>query len=116
MLAHAILETRRELKVVPLFQRNLIGWKVSDLQIIKAPARYYHQTMRWAEAVHRSIREAAGMVWISNREGSDRCYLFFGDRVDESDFTVSRQRQGTDESLLADVRQAALHGGIKITI
>ncbi len=70
-LAHSILETRRDLDVVPLFRRNLIGWNVSDLEIIKAPARYYHQTARWAEAVHRSIAEAAGMVWISNREGSD---------------------------------------------
>ena len=55
------------------------------------------------------------MVWISNREGSDRCYVFFGDRVTESDFAVSEQRQGSDETLLADVRQAASHGGIRIT-
>ena len=34
------------------------------------------------------------MVWISNREGSDRCYMFFGDRVMASDFAVSEQRQG----------------------
>ena len=99
--------------MVPLFRRNLIGWKVSDLEIVKVPARYYRQTTRWAEAVHRSITEATGMVWISNREGSDRCYVFFGDRVKESDFVVSSQRQGSDEALLADVRQAGLHGGIR---
>ena len=114
-LAHSILETRRDLAMVPLFRRNLIGWNVSDLEIIKAPARYYRQTARWAESVHRSIVEGAGMVWISNREGSDRCYVFFGDRVTESDFAVSEQRQGSDETLLADVRQAASHGGIRIT-
>ena len=55
------------------------------------------------------------MVWILNREGSDRCYVFFGDRVTESDFTVTRQRRGSDETLLADMRLAALHGGIRIT-
>lgn len=115
-LAHSTLETRRDLDVVPLFRRNLIGWNVSDLEIIKAPARYYHQTARWAEAVHRSIAEAAGMVWISNREGSDRCYVFFGDRVKETDFAVSRRRQDDDDTLLADVRRAALHGAIRITI
>ena len=108
-LAHSILETRRVLDVAPLFRRNLIGWNVCDLDIIKAPARYYRQTARWAGAVHRSIGAAAGRVWISNREGSDRCYVFFGDRVKESDFVVSRQRQGSDETLLADVRRAALH-------
>ncbi|MDE0033762.1 MAG: RES family NAD+ phosphorylase [Deltaproteobacteria bacterium] len=115
-IVHSILETKRDLELAPLFRRNLIGWKVSDLEIVKAPARCYHQTARWAEAVHRSIAVAAGMVWISNREGSDRCYVFFGDRVQESDFAVSSQRRGRDETLLADVRQAALHSGIKITI
>ena len=115
-LVHSTLETKRDLVLAPLFRRNLIGWKVSDLEIVKAPARYYRQTARWAEAVHRSITEAAGMVWISNREGSERCYVFFGDRVKESDFAISNQRQGGDEALLADVRQAGLHGGIRITI
>lgn len=115
-LAHSILETKRDLVLAPLFRRNLIGWKVSDVEIVKSPARYYGQTARWAEAVHRSISDAAGLVWISNREGSGRCYVFFGDRVKESDFAVSRRRQGHDETLLADVRQAALHGGIRITI
>lgn len=115
-LVHSTLETKRDLVLAPLFRRNLIGWNVSDLEIVKAPARYYRQTARWAEAVHRSIVEAAGMVWISNREGSDRCYVFFGDRVVESDFAVSSQRQGRDEALLAGVREAALHGGIRITI
>lgn len=115
-LAHSTLETGRDLDLAPLFQRNLTGWNVSDLEIIKAPARYYRDTARWAEAVHRSILGASGMVWISNREGNDRCYIFFGDRVEESDFIVSHQRQGHDENLLADVRRAASHGGITITI
>ena len=115
-IVHSTLETKRDLELAPLFRRNLIGWKVSDLEIVKAPARYYRQTARWAEAVHHSIVDAAGLVWISNREGSDRCYAFFGDRVTESDFAVSSQRHGRDETLLADVRQAALHGGIRITI
>ena len=115
-LMHSVLETKRDLVLAPLFRRSLIGWKVSDLQIVKAPARYYRQTARWAEAVHRSVTDAAGMVWISNREGSDRCYVFFGDRVEESDFTMSSQRHGRDEVLLADVREAALHGGIRVTI
>ena len=115
-LMHSTLETKHDLVLAPLFRRNLIAWKVSDLEIVKAPPRYYRQTAQWAEAVHRSIAGVAGMVWISNREGSDRCYVFFGDRVKESDFAVSSQRQGRDEALLADVREAALHGGIRITI
>ena len=56
------------------------------------------------------------MVWVSNREGSDRCYVFFGDRVAERDFVVVTRRGGDDETLLGDVRRSARHGDIAITI
>ena len=55
-------------------------------------------------------------MWASSREGSDRCYLFFGDRVVEHDFVIVTRRGADDETLLADVRQSARHGDIRITI
>ena len=115
-VAHSVLRTARDLHLAPLFRRNLIAWRVTDQQLILAPARYYTQTVAWAEAVHRSVPDADGMVWISSREGSDRCYVFFGDRVAESDFVILTRRGADDETLLADVRRSARHGDIKITI
>lgn len=110
---HSTLETRRDLDLVPLFSRTLIRWKVSDLEIIKAPPRCYRQTARWAEAIHRSIAAADGLVWIPNRGGSDRCYMFFGDRVKESEFTETQINRGySANDLMEKVRRAALRSGI----
>ena len=53
---------------------------------------------------------------MSSREGSDRCYILFGDRVAERDFSVVTRRGRDDETLLADVRRAATYGDITITI
>ncbi len=52
------------------------------------------------------------MVWIPNREGGDRCYAFFGDRVKEADLAVRGTRQGHEASTGSDVRRAALQGGV----
>lgn len=111
-IAHSTLETRRDLDLVPLSSRTLIGWNVPDLAIVKAPARYYRRTARWAEAVHRSIAGADGIAWTPNREGSGRCYAFFGDRVKEADFAVSSTRQGHEACTGSDMRRAALQGGV----
>ena len=115
-VAHSVLQTGRALNLAPLYRRNLIAWGITDQELVGAPAREYRRTAGWGEAVHRSMAEADGLVWISNREGSDRCYVFFGDRVAERDFVIATRREVDDETLLADVRRAARHGEITITI
>ena len=115
-VAHSVLKTGRDLQLAPLFRRNLIAWNITDQELIQAPARDYDGTAAWGEAVHRSILDADGLVWTSNREGSDRCYVFFGDRVAEHDFVIETRREPGDETFLADIRQSARHGDITITI
>lgn len=115
-VAHSVLKTRRDLQLAPLFRRNLIAWNITDRELIQVPARHYALTAAWGEAVHRSIVDADGLVWTSSREGSDHCYVFFGDRVAEHDFVIVTRRDAGDESFLADVRQSARHGDITITI
>lgn len=116
VVAHSVLKTKRDLRLAPLFRRNLIAWNITDQELIQAPARHYDVTAAWGEAVHRSILDADGLVWTSGREGSDRCYVFFGDRVSEHDFVIVTRREARDETFLADVRQSARHGDITITI
>ena len=115
-VAHSVLRTARDLHLAPLFRRNLIAWNITDQELIQAPARHYGRTAAWGEAVHRSIIDADGMVWTSSRDGSDRCCVFFGDRVCERDFVVVTRRGAEDDTFLADVRRSARHGAITITI
>ena len=115
-VAHSVLRTERDLQLAPLFRRNLIAWNITDQELIQAPARHYDGTAAWGEAVHRSILNADGLIWTSSREGSDRCYVFFGDRVSEHDFAIVTRREAHDETLLVDVRRSARHGDITITI
>ncbi len=64
----------------------------------------YEQTVLWAVAIHGDIPDADGLVWTSNQCDPDDAYVFFGDRVYESDFTVVRSRNGdTDKSFLTDI-------------
>lgn len=115
-VAHSILKTEHDLQLAPLFRRNLIAWNITDQELIQAPARHYVVTAAWGEAVHRSMTAAHGLVWTSSREGSDRCYVFFGDRVSEHDFVVVTRREAGDETFFADVCRSARHGDITITI
>jgi hypothetical protein len=116
IVAHSVLKTERDLQLAPLFRRNLIAWNITDKELVQAPARYYDRTATWGEAVHRSISDADGLVWISSREGGERCCVFFGDRVAEHDFVVVTRRATADETFLADVRRSARRGDITITI
>ena len=115
-VAHSVLKTDRDLQLAPLFRRNLIAWNITDRELVQAPARHYDMTAAWAEAIHRSSVDADGLVWTSSREGSDRCCVFFGDRVSEHDFVIETRREAGDETFLADVRRSARHGDITITI
>ena len=92
-------------------------WGISRNDLISSSAALYGQTVLWAAAVHRDIPDADGLVWTSNQCDPDDACLFFGDRVRERDFTVSRSRDGMiDKSFLKDVREEGRQRGIVLTV
>ena len=114
---HSELLTNRDLRLVELRNVTLGNWGISRRDLISSDPTLYRQTALWAEAVHREIPDADGLVWTSNQCDPDDACLFFGDRVRESDFTAVRSRDGaTAKSFVKDVRGEGRRRGITLTI
>ena len=114
---HSVLRTNRELRVVQLLNVTLGKWGISRRDLITSSPAHYGETVLWAEAIHRDIPDADGLVWTSNQCDPDSVCLFFGDRVDESAFTTVHSRGGAaDKSFEKDVRDEGWLRGINLTI
>ena len=114
---HSELAANRDLRLVELRNVTLGHWGISRRDLISTGPALYGQTVLWAAAVHRDIPAADGLVWTSNQCDPDDACLFFGDRVDESDFTAVRSRDGaSDKSFVKDVKDEGRRRGIALTI
>lgn len=114
---HSVLRTNRELRLVELVNVTLGKWGISRRDLITSSPAFYGETLLWAKAIHQDIPDADGLVWTSNQCDPDSACLFFGDRVDESDFTTLRSRDGAaDRSFVKDVRDEGCHRGITLTV
>lgn len=114
---HSELKTLRKLKLIELRNVTLGPWNISRNELITSSAKLYGQTAEWAEAIHHQFTNVDGLMWTSNQCDPDDAYLFFGDRVDESDFTLAQSRDGaTDKSFLKDVRNEGKLRGITLTV
>ena len=115
--SHSLLAVRRVLRLVELRNPALGKWGISREELISSGPAFYGLTAAWAQAVHRDIADADGLVWTSNQCDPDDACLFFGDRVEEADFTIVRSRSGmNDKSFLGDVRDEGRIRGIVLTV
>ncbi len=115
--AHAMLGSRRDIRLASLRTPDLARWRVSRDALIGSSPRWYRDTAAWAKAVHDQFPDVDGLVWTSNRCDPDSAWLFFGDRVRPGDFRVAAVRDGRlDPSLLSDVREAGRRAGITIVV
>ena len=114
---HSEIETVRDLRLVELRNPTLGRWGISRNDLISSSPVLYGQTVLWAEAVHRDIPDADGLVWTSNQCDPDGVCLFFGDRVSETDFAVRGAHDGmTDKTFLRDIRDEGRLRGIVLTV
>lgn len=86
------LVTTRDLRLVQFHGLGLRALRTEAKHLTDTERDAYPRTVRWAEAAHGWNDEgtsADGVVWMSRRCNSDRAFVFFGDRVDRSDFVVA---------------------------
>lgn len=88
-LAHSIVESKRNIVLVPLFAPDLARWGVGRADLIDTTAACYPITAAWALAIHQSRPDADGLIWTSKRCDPQQALLLFGDRVSESDLTAT---------------------------
>ena len=111
---HSELRTKRTIKLVELRNPLLNNWGIEQAQLIGSDAELYHKTARWAAAIYNNFPEAEGLIWTSRQCDPDDAILFFGGRVEASDFELISSRDGDDESFKRDVRQEGKRRGITI--
>lgn len=115
--AQGRLEVLRDLNLVSLREPDLKQWRIKRNQLISSSPKLYAETAAWAEAIHHQFSGADGLEWTSNQCDPKTAYLFFGDRVDSSDFKVVHTRDGaTDATFRQDVKDFGKRSGIQITV
>ena len=114
---HLLFENKRILIFAELRAPDLLKWGIDLQQLVASPPKYFQLTAKWAEAIHNQFETVDGLVWTSNKCDPDSAYLFFGDRIDESDLTTIVSRNGaSDVAFLSDVRNAGIRAGIKLSM
>lgn len=109
------LKVERDLTIARLHAPDLRRWSLQPGDLSAAPSRHYEKTARWAEAIHRQFDDVDGLVWTSNKCDPDRCFIFFKDRVHESDVDcMARSSLGVPGPARAAVIGAGRRAGITI--
>lgn len=82
------LTSTRKLRLASFLGTGLRTLKVEAYELTDTPGETnYPQTRKWAQAAHDAGFD--GIAWMSRRVNSDRAYMFFGDRVTETDFELT---------------------------
>jgi hypothetical protein len=93
------LNLNRPIKLLELVNPQLrqvaVPGRAESLQegeLIHSGPAQYPATRSWACHFHRSLKDLEGLVWRPRLGGEGVAYVFFGDRVTSSDFTLTVDR------------------------
>jgi hypothetical protein len=82
---YGIWRTQRDLKLAPLHAPDLRQFDLPIDQLTATDSKYYAQTARWAEAIHNTHPDIAGLQWTSYRGDPGVAYVLFENRVQAGD-------------------------------
>jgi len=88
LLLSALVPTRR-LTLIDLRGYSLNALGLHRSQLLDSGAAAYHQTVRWARALHQAALTADGLLWRSRQYDTADALLLFGDRVERQDLKVA---------------------------
>lgn len=92
-LAHVSITTlrpERDLRLVELFGFGLRRLEITAQELTDTPPTAYRRTVPWAEAFHRALPDADGLVWMSKQFNAAKALILFGDRVQRAELSVVR--------------------------
>jgi hypothetical protein len=107
------IKPKRDLRLVKLFEPDLMAWGLTRGQLIDTPKSAYGETVLWAQRIYGSCPDIDGLMWTSGRCDPERCVVLFGDRVREADFEVRDAKEvSNDSALLLELRAYGKRAGI----
>lgn len=80
----SVLVLRREVRLARLMGSGLRRLGVAPQNLTATDGDVYDRTVLWARSAHAAGFD--GLAWMSARENTAEAYMFFGDRVAETDF------------------------------
>jgi len=81
------LEVQRDLRLAKLMGDGLRRLSVTPQQLTATNGDVYERTVLWAEAAHTAGFD--GIAWMSARDNTAAAYVFFGDRVAQTDLAIT---------------------------
>ncbi len=87
LLLSAIAPTR-SLKLIDLRGHGLSALRLHRSQLIDTSVMAYPETVRWAQALHRTTVTPDGLIWRSRQFDTADVVVLFGDRVARTDLRV----------------------------
>jgi hypothetical protein len=113
----SILELRRDVTVAPLHAPDLHRLGLQKADLVETLPTAYADTARWAEGFHRGDPAVAGLRWTSRRCDPELAFVFFEDRLPQTDWTVvERVEVATAPDLLDEIREIGRRAEITLTI
>ncbi len=79
------LRPRRDLSLVELVGHGLRRLGLRPGSVTDTGPEAYSRTVAWAQALHRTLNDVDGLVWMSRQFNAERSLVLFGDRVEEDD-------------------------------
>lgn len=86
------LEVQRDLRLAKLMGDGLRRLGVTPQQLTATNGDIYDRTVLWAEAAHTAGFD--GLAWMSARDNTAAAYVFFGDRVAQTDLLATTEGIG----------------------
>lgn len=113
----SILELQRAVHVAPLHAPDLHRLGLQRTDLVETPPTAYAATARWAEAFHRAAPAVAGLRWTTRRCDPELAFVFFEDRLPQSDWAVQeRVEVAAAPDLLEEIREIGRRAEITLTI
>lgn len=117
------LRVNRDLTLAVFHSAGLRRYDLHARDLTDTPAETCGDTVAWAEAIHADATattgdSVVGMVWMSRQFNTDRAYVFFGDRVTDTDLTPVDGHPGSRDFLVPDDAEwvRALADRINVTL
>lgn len=77
---HSTVRTKRSVRLVELTARGQRALGLIGNALLSGGTLYYPHTRAWAEAIHRHVPWAEGIIYTSYQYGPEFAVLLFGDR------------------------------------
>ena len=77
---HSILVPAADLRMADLTGTGLMKID-APRSLTECEPDGYHETVHWAQSVHRDNPALAGLLWVSRRYNEGRAMVLFGDRI-----------------------------------